>query len=171
MESLLVQERFDLISPADKAFITAFDGEIAKLGYDCGGAIGSGYCWGKYMIIYAKTGVKSRQVAARIYIREDGIVLRLFLNQIDKHRPAVEAAPAFIKEAFAGEHGTCHHCHNDKGGVCKFRKTYTLDGRYFEKCNGFTFEFHNPNLERLPAYLSLLEEFYPNKRGRRTAAR
>ena len=44
-----------------------------------GGKIGSGYCWGKYMVIYRKSGVKSENVYARIYMRDADIVLRLFL--------------------------------------------------------------------------------------------
>jgi len=113
------------------------------------------------MIFYSKTGVKSRPVAARIYIKKNGIVLRLFFNDIDKHREYIENAPDFIKNVFTGEHGNCERCHNDKNGTCKFRKTYTLQNKYIEKCNGITFEFREPNLEKLSGYISLLEEFYP----------
>ena len=116
------------------------------------------------MIIYSKIGVKSKQVAARIYIRENSIILRLFLNKIDKHREYIENAQDFIKEVFTGEHGKCNHCHNDKGGICKFRKTYTLENNCIEKCNGVTFEFWAPNLEKLPGYMGLLKEFYPIRR-------
>lgn len=115
------------------------------------------------MIIYAKTGVKSKKVAARIYIRDDGIVLRLFLSQIDKHRAFIENAQPFIKEVFTGSHGNCRHCHNEKEGQCRFRKTYTLHNTQFEKCNGITFEFLNPDTKKLPAYMGLLKEFYALK--------
>jgi hypothetical protein len=83
IELLLSENRYSFIAQSDKSFICAFDGAMNKLGYDCAGIIGQGYCWGRYMIIYAKTGVKSRQVLARIYIRDQSIVLRLFLNKID----------------------------------------------------------------------------------------
>lgn len=92
MKTLLQEERFNFISPENKAFISAFGNEISKLGYGFGGSIGSGFCWGKYMIIYSKLGVKSKKVVARIYIRENCIVLRLFLNKIDKHREYIENA-------------------------------------------------------------------------------
>jgi hypothetical protein len=164
MKSVLEEERFNIISEENKAFILAFDYEISKLGYGFGGNIGSGFCWGKYMIIYSKIGVKSKQVVARIYIRENSIVLRLFLNKIDKHREYIENAQDFIKEAFIGKHGACNHCRNDKGGICKFRKTYTLENNYIEKCNGITFEFLEPSLEKLPEYVGLLREFYPVKK-------
>lgn len=161
IKTVLAEERFHFISPENKAFIISFDNEILKLGYGFGGNIGSGFCWGQYMIIYSKVGVKNKKVVARIYIRENSIVLRLFLNKIDKHREYIENAQSFIKEVFIGEHGKCNHCHNDKEGICKFRKTYTIDHHFIEKCNGVTFEFWEPNLEKLPYYVSLLKEFYP----------
>lgn len=165
MKNILTEERFNILSEENKAFILAFDNEISKLGYDFGGNIGNGYCWGKYMIIYSKVGVKSKQVVARIYIRENSIVLRLFLSKIDKHREYIENAQEYIKDVFTGEHGKCNHCHNDKGGICKFRKTYTLENNYIEKCNGITFEFWEPNLEKLPGYMGLLKEFYLIKKN------
>ena len=165
MKNMIKEDRFSFISDADKAFIIAFDEEITKLGYDFGGNIGSGFCWGKYMIIYSKTGVKDKKVAARIYIRENSIVLRLFLNKIDAHRAYIENTPEYIKNVFTGDYGSCSHCHNEKAGACKFRKTYTLDNRFIEKCNGITFEFWEPNLEKLADYVGLLKEFYPVRRA------
>jgi hypothetical protein len=161
MNEVLQEEQFSFISSDDKAFILAFDDEMARLGYDFGNKIGSGFCWGKYMMIYTKSGVKSKNVCVRIYIRETSIVLRLFFNGIDKHREYIEKAPAHIKEVFVGPYGDCKRCHNDKGGTCQFRKTYTLDGRVIEKCNGSTFEFHDPSLEKLEDYIALFREFYP----------
>ena len=71
MKDILKEDRFNSISNDDKAFIIAFDNEMTKLG--------SGSVWGKYMIIYRKSGVKSKKVFARIYIRDERVVLRLFL--------------------------------------------------------------------------------------------
>lgn len=164
MQAVLSENRFNFLSAENKSFILEFDREISDIGYNFGGSIGDGYCWGKYMIIYSKTGMKSKQVAARIYMRESGIILRLFLNKIDKHRAYIENSKSFIKEVFTGRHADCKHCHNDKGGVCKFRKEYTIDDRHYEKCNGITFEFSDPNLEKLPDYIDLLNEFYRVKK-------
>jgi hypothetical protein len=165
MRDVISGSRFDFISDSDKDFIVAFDNEIRTLGYDFGNDIGSGYCWGRYMIIYSKTGVKSKKVIARIYIRNDGnIVLRLFFSNIDKHRAYIENAEPYIKDVFTGSHGDCSHCSHNKDGVCKFRKTYTLDGRLIEKCTGVVFEFWQPDLAKLPGYISLLSEFYKSKR-------
>jgi hypothetical protein len=116
------------------------------------------------MVIYRKSGVKSKKVFARFYIREESIVLRLFFSKIDKDRAYIENAPSHIKDVFVGDYGNCHRCHNDKDGICKFRKTYTLNDRFIEKCNGSTFEFHQPSLDKMADYIGLFTEFYPKRR-------
>ena len=141
----------------------AFDKNIENLGYGFGGGIGDGYVWGKYMIIYSKTGVKNKKVAARIFIRESGIVLRLFFNDVDKHRAYVEGAPEHIKSVFVNDYGNCS-C-NPKKENCRMRKTYTIDDRQIEKCSGVVFEFWNPTVEKLVDYMDLLAEFYPVKKA------
>lgn len=164
LKSLFAEERFEFISPPDKAFIVEFDDEMTRLGYDFGGKIGDGYCWGRYMLIYRKSNVKSQKVFARIYLREENIALRLFLNNVDSHRGFLERSPAYIKQVFTGEHGKCQHCHNEKEGKCRFRKTYTIDGVFIEKCNGITFEFPSPTVEQLQDYVALFTEFFPDKK-------
>jgi hypothetical protein len=166
MDALLQESQFRYISPEDKAFIVAFNAEMNRLGYDCGGKIGSGYCWGRHMIIYTKSGVKSKTVYARIYMRDTSILLRLFLNNVDKHHIFIRNAPAYIKEVFTGAYGDCKHDRDDGDGKCMFRKTYTLAGRLIEKCNGLTFEFHHPGVEKLGDYIALFTEFFPRKRVR-----
>lgn len=166
MIEVLSQPAYDFISVQDKEFIAAFHEAIKEIGYGSD-QIGDGYCWGRYMIIYAKTGVKQKKVAARIYIRENSIILRLYFNDIDKHREYIESAPAFIRLPFVSKHGDCHHCHNEKEGKCKFRKSYTLEDRFMEKCNGVVFEYEKPNTDKLPDYMALLREFYPVKERQR----
>ncbi len=164
LEEILKEDRFNFISDNDKAFMIAFDKELTNLGYHFGSNIGSGYCWGKYMVIYYKKGVKSKKVYARIYIRDKSIVLRLFLSKIDSHQRYIENAPEHIQEVFVGDYGKCNRCHNDKAGLCKFRKTYKIHNQLIEKCNGKTFEFYNPTVHKLPDYISLFSEFYSRKR-------
>lgn len=164
MAELLSERRFDMISEPDKAFIAGFDEKMGKLGYDFGGNIGSGACWGKYMVIYAKTGVKSKKVAARIYIKDDGIILRMFFDNIDKHSVYVQNAPEYIRNVFTGDYGNCS-C-NPKKENCRMRKTYFIDGKQIEKCSGVVFEFWNPTVEKLQDYVNLLSEFYPIKASR-----
>jgi len=163
MKALLAEERFDEINEADKAFMLAFDERMADFGYDSGGCIVGGICWGKYMVIYSQTGAKTKKVIARIYMRDGGLVLRLFLNGIDKRRAYIESAPPHIKSAFAaGSHGDCS-C-NPKKENCRTRKTYVLDGKTVEKCSGAVYEFPNPTVETLPDYIGLLAAFYPVKK-------
>ena len=163
MKQKLSEERFNNISESSKAFIVAFDRTFEELGYDYGGGIGYGYGWGKYMIIYGKTGVKSRPCPARIYIKDNGeIQLRLFLKNIDKHRQYIEDSPAYIKDAFAFEGGNCKNCMP----TCKTMKIYTIDGRQYNKCCHSTAYFSSPSLEKLPGYMALYSEFNPTKKSK-----
>lgn len=161
IEQQLREQPFGFIRDTDKNFIIAFTKALEERGYTYGDSIGSGFCWGKYMLIFRKANAKTKNVVARIYIREDAIVLRLFLNHVTKHAAYISAAPAHIKDAFMGEYGNCKHC---KGDHCRFRKDYEIDGVAMEKCNGTTFEFPAPAVERLPDYINLFTEFYPVKR-------
>jgi hypothetical protein len=166
LKNLLTEEKVGFLSNPNKDFIKAFDEAMENLGFGSGEKISDGYCWGKYLISYSKTGTKTQRVVSRIYIRENSIVLRLFLNKIDDHRRFIEESPDFIREAFNGNYGRCKHCKNQKSGLCRFRKTYTLMDEVIERCNGFTFEFPEPTTEKLPEYMRLFSEFYPQKRHR-----
>ena len=44
------------------------------------------------------------------------------------------------------------------------KKSYAIDGNLFEKCSGVVFEFHQPDMAKLPDYIGLLREFYANKK-------
>jgi hypothetical protein len=162
MEELMSERRFNIVKEQDKAFIIAFDKAINELGYDFGGFIGSGSAWSPLMIVYGKTGTKSRPCAARIYIKDDGIVLRLFLNKVDTHRQYIETAPAYIKEAFVFTGGDCKSCNT----ACAPGKKYTIDGNVMQKCNHNTFYFNVPKIEKLPDYMDLLSKFYPVKKAK-----
>jgi hypothetical protein len=159
MKDLMLEDRFDMIRQEDKGFIVAFTDKMSELGYGFDGKIGDGFCWGKYMVIYTKSGIRNKNVLARIYIREDGIVLRLYFNKVDAQREFIENAPSHIKDVFSGESGRCNHCRNEKDGACKFRKTYVIDGIFIEKCNGMTFEFREPDTGKLDDYMDLIRAF------------
>lgn len=162
MEPLLQDSKFDFVEVADKELIVAFDLAMGELGYTCGSAISDGYCWGKYMIIYTKSGVKSKKSYARIYIRDADVILRLYFSNVDKHRTAIEHAPHYVQEAFTGDFPACGHC----GGKteCIHQKRYTLHGKPCEVCDGKAFWFFRPTQARLPAYLDLFQTFYPPKK-------
>ena len=178
MEKLIKQARFDFISEEDKRFIIEFTKQMNLFGYDFGGEIGSGYCWGKYMVIYSQTGVKSKRVIARIFIRNDdvivfggreirynnSIVLRLFFSNIEKHESYIENAPSHIKKPFIDGHGLCGHC---KENCNRYRKTYIIDGKQIEKCAGVVFEFHDPKVDYIKDYMDILGEFYAKKASKK----
>jgi hypothetical protein len=159
LTELLEERRFNIVSEKDKAFIVAFDKAIAELGYDCENTIGSGYSWSPLMIIYGKTGTKSRPCIARIYIHNDGISLRLFFTNINKHRAYIENAPKHIKTIFYG--GVNCPCRPD----CphKGQKIYTIDNKDYKKCCHADFRITKPNIDELSDYIGILAEFYPAK--------
>jgi hypothetical protein len=177
MEKMMKEERFDFVSKESKNFICEFTKQMKIFGYDFGNEIGNGFCWGNYMIIYSQTGVKSKKVIARIYIRDKGvivwggkenkfdnsIVLRLFFNNIDKHREYIEKSPSHIKKAFNDKHGVCNHCRTD----CRMRKTYTVGGKQIEKCGGVVFEYNDPKVEYIKDYMDILKEFYDKKSSKK----
>ena len=168
IKQLLEESRFDYVNADDKAFIVAFDSAMLERGWglETNGWY-KGYMWGRHMLIYYKLGVKTKKVPARIYLRDNGIALRLFFSGIDKHRIYIENSPLHIKAVFTGNHGDCGHCGNEHDGSCKHRKIYTIDGNVYEKCDGAVFEFWQPNIQKLPDYLALLDEFYITKKGRK----
>lgn len=168
MKDLLKTSEFDFVGEKDKAFIVEFDCKMEKLGYTCNKTIGEGYCWGKHMIIYTKSGVKSKKSYARIYMRESDIILRMYFSNVNKHAQAIEQAPQFIKDGFTGDYGRCHHCKNKKDdGSCSHRKVYTIDKREYELCDGFAFWFFEPTQERLEDYFNLFLTFYPERKRKK----
>jgi|GEM_PF-328858 hypothetical protein len=166
MKDILSEDRFNIISETDKKFILAFDAAMfdRDWGLETNGHY-KGYMWGRFMFIYYKLGVRAKQVAARFYVREDNIVLRLYFSGIDKHRAYIENAPPHIKDVFTGTHGDCEHCKDtEHKNSCKHRKIYTIEETVYEKCDGTVFEFWQPTIQKLPDYMALLDKFYASKK-------
>ena len=159
----LEDPKFSFINSEDRAFMNAFDQAMDERGYGCADELGSGFCWGKYMAVYTPVGAKTKRVAARIYVREESIALRLFFSGIDRHRRDIEAAPESIRQLFMGPEGDCHHCEGRER--CTFRKSYTLEGRLIEKCSGSVFTIERPQLSQLGDYLQLFDAFYRRRKG------
>lgn len=113
------------------------------------------------MIIFRKAGVKSKKVYARIYIQENHIVLRMYFSNVAKHASYIPACPDFIQHTFSSEYGNCSHC---SGEDCKHRKKYEIGGVKYEKCDGFTFEFHDTTMDKVPDYLRLFCEFFSSEK-------
>ena len=115
------------------------------------------------MIIYGKTGTKSRPCIARIYIHNNYISLRLYFSNISKHRVYIENTPEHIKTIFyGGQDCPCRSNCPHKG-----QKIYTIDGKNYQKCCHADFRVTTPKIELLSDYLDLLAEFYPTKATKR----
>lgn len=156
------------LNEQDKQFVVSLDDAIQKIGYESSGILPY-VCLGKYKIEYTKAGNKTKKFIARFYFRDYGIVLRLYFNNIDKHSKYIEAAPDFIKFPFINDVGKCKHCDQNGGGIgkkgkCSFKKTYTIDGNPYAKCSGENFYFDNHEISDIPAYIELIEIFYPPKK-------
>jgi len=148
MKDILNKKSYDCISDNDKAFIIAFDEAMNGLGYDC---------WNTGFI-YSKTGLKSKNKIAQIFISENEIKLRFYFKKINDHCTYIEKAPTHIKDAFAFEGGDCY-C----DGPCKGLRKYTIDGQLYDKCSHKMVYFNKPTIERLSDYIALFTEFYPVK--------
>ena len=166
MKQILSEEKYNFISDNDKNFILAFDEEMKKIGYESTGIMPYA-CWGKYMTGYTKSGIKTKKYVARFYYREDGIIFRMYFSQTDKRREYIENAPDYIQCAFINDIGICQHCNNnckDEYGNCSHRKTYTLHGITYEKCDGQVFYFEHHDTSMISEYIGLIREFYPVRR-------
>ena len=155
----LSEEKFDVISEDDKAFIFAYDDALSPLGYDFGNRL-----WGatSYTEVgYSKTGVKSKNMVSRIRIEHDTgkITLRIYVNNVDKYRDFIENAPLHIKAGFAFESGECTGCNIN---FCHPKK-YTLDGKQYVKCVHFAGTFNEPTIDKIPDYCDLLATAFPKK--------
>ena len=163
LEEILSESRFNIISQSDKDFMKAFDKAMSDMGYDFGGDIVGNKDF--MVIVYGKTDTKAkyRPRPACFHIDNNGKVgLKLYLGKIDEHRQYIENAPTHIKEIFTNDKGKCNGC-NFRNGKCKYNvtKTYSIDGRLFNKCD---FTLTGPPMENIPDYIDLLSEFYPTKK-------
>lgn len=155
-----------LLSAEDCAFTLAFDEAMRQEGYTSDG-IQPYVCWGKYVISYYRAGVKTKRYVARFYLRSDGMVFRMYFSDIDTHANVIERLPEDIKASFFSEYGRCKHCDSKAGktpGRCMHRKTYSLEGKQLEMCDGLVFLFSNHSLEAVQQYIELLRLFYPPKK-------
>lgn len=168
LEEVLSENRFNIVSEADKAFIVAFDKVMNEMGYDSGGIINASMAC--YMTVkYGKTGTKTKTCPAHIEISENGIKLRLFLNKIDNHRQYIENTPLHIRNVFTGAGNECKSCSTFcKGKNNTSGKKYTIDGRMYHKCSYGTFYFNTPTVEKLSDYMDLINEFYMLKQPARS---
>ena len=163
MNNLLSDEKYAFVGQKDKDFILAFNGSMARAGYENNG-IQPYVVFGKYKIEYYKPGNKTKRYIARIYFRDDEIVMRLYFSNIDKHRDAIENSPCFIQKPFIDDSHTCKkpHCKGMGKGKCRYQKTYTINGIPYVKCAEQSFCYYQMDAENASKYVALLTAFYPN---------
>jgi hypothetical protein len=165
VNELLTDDIYNFISQKDKDFIIAFNECMIKAGYENNG-IQPYVVFGKYKIEYYKPGSKTKKYIARIYIRDNETVLRLYFSNIDKRRACIEKSPDFIKKPFVDDSHLCKP--NCKGmitnGKCRYQKTYTLDGVPFVKCAEQSFMYYSMDANNASKYVELLAAFYPVKK-------
>ena len=106
MKVLLENPKYECIDEQNKSFIVAFNDAMIAAGYE-NNDIQPYIVFGKYKIEYYKSGTKTKKYIARVYIRDDGIILRLYFSDIDKHRDYIEKAPDFIKKPFIDNSHDC----------------------------------------------------------------
>ncbi len=155
---------FGTMSEEDKAFMLAFNDAMNRIGYSYGDRPGNGFLWGTSQFAYTRTGARNKDVVSRVYQRSHGNVVRLFLRNPDACSDYIESLPAAVKDVFTNDFGKCNHCKD----VCRHRKTYALHGIEYEKCDGITFEFRDPEVEHIPYYIQLLRLSVASKVKRRS---
>ena len=165
MDKLLSDEKYTFVHQKDKDFIIVFNDFMVNAGYENNG-IQPYVVFGKYKIEYFKPGNKTKKYIARIYFRDDKIVLRLYFSNIDKHRDYIEKSPDFIKKPFIDESHRCKkpNCKGMGNDKCRYQKTYTIDGVLYIKCAEQSFCFYKMDAENASRYVELLTTFYPNRK-------
>ena len=59
----MTEKRFSFMSCSDKDFVVQMTEAPETLGYTYGGVISDGICRGKYMLIFRKSGAKSKKLS------------------------------------------------------------------------------------------------------------
>jgi hypothetical protein len=165
LDKLLLDEKYAFVSQKDRDFIMAFNDCMMNVGYKNNG-IQPYVVFGKHKIEYFKPGNKTNKYIARIYLRDDKIVLRLYFSSIDKHSAYIEKAPDYIQKPFVDESHKCKrpNCKGIGNDKCRYQKTYVIDGITYIKCAEQSFMYHNVDAENAPGYVDLLATFYPIKK-------
>jgi hypothetical protein len=164
----LSDEQYSFIGSKDKNFIIAFNDAMTVAGFENNG-IQPYVVFGKYKIEYYRPGNKTHKYVARIYLRDNEIVLRMYFSNIDKRRDSIEDSPEYIKKPFVDDSHKCKI--NCKGmrmndGKCRYQKKYTIDNMIYLKCSGESFMYYNMDGENASEYVELLATFYPKKKRR-----
>lgn len=143
---------FDSVSERAQRFLLDFDAAMNDSGYSYGGAPTSGFCWGISQFAYSRAPEKKKDYVCRLYQRGNGLVVRLYLQNVNAYSGYIESAGDHIRDAFVNDFGKCGYCKER----CRHRKSYAIDGKEYDKCDGMTFEFYDPEPAFVPRYLDLI---------------
>lgn len=143
---------YNALSEKSQRFIAEFNKKMNSIGYSYGSGATSGFCWGYGQFAYSRKPEKKKDYVCRLYIREDYLVVRLFLKNVDAYSDFIENSEPYIQDAFINDFGKCNGCKQ----TCGHRKTYIINRKTYNKCDGMTFEFYNLDIESIPNYIQLL---------------
>jgi len=150
----LSKRGIESIADPDKAFLLAFDVSMGELGYDFTTVIGKGTSSEPVIINYSKCGTHNSS-AARIFISEGKVILKLLPKKLTPHFNYIASAPAHIKSIYTTHHDNCLSC----PAQCRTYKKYSVDGKFIQKCHPH--KDLEPSMKYLPDYINLFLEFFP----------
>lgn len=164
-EKLLSDETYEFAVQNDKDFIVAFITLMMAAGYENNG-IQPYVVFGKCKIEYFRPGNKTNKYVARIYLRDDEIVLRLYFSNIDRHSAYIAQVPDFIRKPFVDGVHKCKkpNCKGIGNGKCRYQKIYTIDGVRYMTCAEQSFCYYGMEAGNASQYVDLLSIFYPQKK-------
>lgn len=135
-----------------KLFLDLFNQSMNMNGFSFGDRALSGLCWGDSQFAYSPRPESKKDYVARLYQKGDSLIVRLFLKHIDRYTEFIEKSPDYIKTSFVDSHGKCTGCKSS----CKTRKTYTIYGKEYSKCQGEVFYFRALQPAAVEQYMDLL---------------
>lgn len=103
---------------------------------------------------------KKRVARFMVDFHDMNAYLILKIKNMDKYIDYIDKLPAKLRKVF--EKGNCSYCgfQNSTREFCKFRISWTLDGKRHDTCNFFSFRFKNPESDYSEYYTSLIGSEY-----------
>lgn len=163
MERLLLDGNHRYVSAEMRAWLIEFEDQMEQLGFEKV-VIGDFARWGTDTIAFIKPNVKAKTYIVKITFDGKSVQFRVYCRNVQKHQSFIESAPKHIGEIFTSAVGNCNHCSVGgcvkPDGSCSHRKTYTILGNQYAKCDGKV--FYVPNFSQYPVedYMALIREIH-----------
>lgn len=167
MKTLLADANHSYVSAQERTWLLEFYNQMEQLGFEKI-LIGDFDRWGNDTVAFIKPNVKAKTYVVKIAFDGNSVCFRLYCRNVQKHQLFIESAPKHIVEIFTGDIGNCGHCpvggSVKPDGSCSHRKTYTIHGNQYAKCDGKV--FYVPDFSRYPMedMVALIREIYPMKK-------